>query len=374
MDRSWLKSVIPKIVLICILPVRIEITDRFIGINSLAYYFGSDAMVIYSNQITLALIFLMVTLSPAIVFNYIEHHRSQDVSVKRIFATAIIFGSYFIQAMVLYFMIEPIVFQNYELYLLIWIPAYSAIKATQWGLVILVFIPFLMRERRKIDQAENRSLKQHRLIGCVSRYRSIVLVMTVCIFFAPAAAGIALPQYEWGSVVVVLVSGLFLSEIERTRHFSYDTRIDLIGLSNPFSIIIVIFFIYFTYKILQYLQGKATRRECILIGLVATIVAPFLNLLLFASYVGFYYPIPVTFFVGLIIIRYVQPVMVVDSIWDEHEDVPWFDPEAISKEQKVKIPFLYLLKSKLGRSHDDAHAYDWGGNDDVFATEGDEES
>ncbi|MFW9919107.1 MAG: hypothetical protein ACFFED_05880 [Candidatus Thorarchaeota archaeon] len=368
MEGRWLKSLVIKIVLVCLLPVRIVAPGPSSSFDSVLIHVGISSLPVDIATIPWALLFTAIMMTPATVFNYIQYHRPKEESVARPFVASLIFGNIFLQYFAISFILAPILFLSryMDTYMQIMNGLALGIMAASWALVIMAIVPFIMREIDRIEEivSPNRA-RGYSHIKSASKYRIVGMIMLLCIVVVPIMVGLYSYFFEYYSESVIMISYMFFMQVQRNQTGLYIDIMLSTGIYFPLSAITNALYILYVHRIIKYLQGKTSRVRCIIIGIIATFSAPYVIQMIPLYGLGYsFMPIPITLIVGILAVLLLKPVSVTDTIWEEDEK-QWFQPKISSQEQTVKIPFLYLLRSKMSRSK--YLAYDWDRKDeDVF--------
>jgi hypothetical protein len=199
-------------------------------------------------------------------------------------------------------------------------------------LLVIVIIPTFMDLRTEKDQ----------ILG--QKQMNILLLISL---FLPVA--VILPIGEtFYSIRIESTFWLFFRQSIRTEYSRYYYFLSDCILSIqpaptfPIGIIGWLFNFMFIYKIAQYGKGKCHLRTPILLGL-GTLFPTLLNNV-FMKFMGYepssiiHLPIPVIFFAGILIVKKLQPPLVVQK------------PEAsevLIEEIVVAVPLLHRLRSRL---------------------------
>ncbi len=373
MDRKWLKSLIANMIIISILPVRISIYENGFGVDAVMYHVGLGSISIDPPLYIFTAVFVGIAILPAVLFSYIVHHRPIEKSVKASFLAAFILENPLFQFVAINYLFPPPVILDTPSYYGLYLAATMAIVASTWALVFLVVMPFLRRESSKIVITLRESQRDENVSNPKGRiYHLISIVLTLGTFLMPAVIGLDQPYYMENYYWIILVSGSAFLQINSTPYNPSINFFTLTGYYFPLTFVTTCLYITYAYDILQYLSGKRSKKRCIAMGLLATISAPLLTgmLSLAISIGGQYWPLPITFVIGLVILLRVKPIEVTDYIWKDYHDSKWYEQERVPEGARIKIPLHYLIRSKLSRSKKEQFTYEWNQRDeDAFGNQ-----
>ncbi|MFW9800489.1 MAG: hypothetical protein ACFFD9_08635, partial [Candidatus Thorarchaeota archaeon] len=116
-----------------------------------------------------------------------------------------------------------------------------------------------------------------------------------------------------------------------------------------------IFNLLFGHSVLLYLQSRTSKTRVLLYGTLGAVMPPVVYMLPYmlspGGLIGMgqsFIPLPFLQALGLFIVFLGKPVGQDERIWDESDDRLWFDDEREESAPVVKIPFSYLLRSRIG--------------------------
>ncbi|MFW9979701.1 MAG: hypothetical protein ACFFEJ_16580 [Candidatus Thorarchaeota archaeon] len=379
MERKWLYSVLVRIVIILLLPIEISFYLDSFGYTSVVLQTGEPRFIpTYAEPSLLIILPILLFLQiPGILFDYIQYHKPKEVSVRKYFVGAYIIGNPFIQ----YFIMTPIVLLlsvlSWEIWMQMQISAGLALLASTWGLLLFVIIPFLSRETRMMKDALQikQNLGSSRFGRLLSQYDIIAILLGATIFLAPNLFAFYGTMSPFGGSSFTLISGsaVFEGMNYPTSSFTY---LIVSGIYYPFMAIVNALYLYFAVNILQYLQGKASRNQCVAIGLVSVVGSPFIIPILPLSYMGtggLLLPIPITFVLGLLIILVNKPVYIEEPIWDESVEQDLFrKPTHVGESDQAKdeTPVTLVPQADVEKKDKSKQEYDWDKKDeDAFGND-----
>ncbi len=377
-QKTWVHALIIKIAIICLLPYYIVLARNETSVHAIVYhigwFYGMESKIAFQWMI----LFMALTFAPSILFNYVNSNRSLDDSITKHFVAAFILGNTFVQVM----MVMPMMFLlmntgNYQEYIQISNAALSAIFASKWAFLILVAIPFIMREVRRLEGSDrdNESHMDVPFIGKVSRYGIWGASLVITLYVLP----VFVIGETWNHPVNTFSDKVFLTGmaviVVSTR--DWDSTFRFMTFAEVYYLLIpVVSFltIYYIKALMRYLQGKTSFTNCIAWGLGG--IAAGSVLFLFFPVTGetvlsIPTPIPVTFVTGLIAMKLLPRIEVAERIWDDEGEQPLSGleekPSWYQGEQTVKVPITSILRSKVTRRQKQVESFDWDRKDeDVF--------
>ncbi len=372
MKNDWMVSISLKIVLVLFLPLSVTISTEGVGyacalFNSQGslYYIVPDR---YSPLITVP--FSLIYLLPGIIFNYLLSHRPDDTSFTKLIGASFILMNPFVEV----FTIMPLLsIFSFDAYYSIQMHAVVAIMTCRWGLPLFVIIPYLQREIGKLHETSiDSSVSGFSLIGelrDMNRYDLSVFVLGALACFAPKIISLASYGYPSYSQQVIMLSGVLVYQFTLQTSLSYEL-FSVSEMYYPLAPIATAISMYYAYSIIKYLQNRTSKIYCLVTGIMS-VVAP----LLLLSFLGFYpfaeittiYPLPLTFFVGLAILIFLEP-REITSRDDFLSKSAWYKDESMPKaDESVKVPISHIVRSKIRKSREFQPVYDWDhGTEDVF--------
>jgi hypothetical protein len=372
MNRNWMLSTTIKIVLILFLPFALSISTEGVGyacaffnIQGILYYLVPEE---YNPLITIP--FSLFYLLPAIGFNYLLSHRPDDTSFTKLLGAAFVLMNPFVEI----FTIMPIfsVFP-FEASYSISMHATVSIMTCRWGLPILVIIPFLLHEVRKLHRIKNESevssptlFQQYQ---SVNRYDLSVLILGILACFAPMVISIASYTYPSSALQVFMTSGIIVYQFTPVPNSSYEL-LSVTEMYFPIAPIVTAISIYFAYSIVKYLQNRSSKTKCFIVGLVATVVPmAVFSLEMFYPFaeISTLYPLPFTLLFGSMMLILLEPKGIASGD-DFLSKSAWYDEGGVTRaEEPVKVPITHVLRSKLRKSRESQSDYDWDHEtEDVF--------
>ncbi len=309
--REWLRALIPWIILIGIIPVIVVINNIYWTIDAVAYHLGSSFFLYSWVVYVLSPIFVAIIIAPALIFNYMLFKRPREESLKLPLIAVIILENTFLQYLILSILFPAPTQYAPLLAAEIYAAIMVGILVSPWALLFLVIMPFLQREISKIDDTLVETQKPN------IRNRLIGIIMPLSIFLVPVVASWRISPSVEGQFRYLLAAGLLLLE-GRQSGFAFST---LVGLYYPLNVVTTVLYILYVYNIIEYLNGRESRLRCIIMGLLATIIAPVMPAIFPYNFwsPGIFLPVPITLVIGFIVLFRYQPIKKDDHIMREKQ-------------------------------------------------------
>ncbi len=359
-----------------------------------AWYYQSALFMIGSYQDFMwphlsVLVAVLVVCAPGILFSYWLDGQHREKSMRKHLLAAVVFTP-----MVAYMAASFIQGLPTDSY---FYPS-SVELATIWVLVVLVFLPVFTREgaflqaarlsRRSVLDGNAQSNALRRAPG---RGRVIGFSIGVFVLFFPFMA--YNPGGGFGSSSIYLMSTSWMGTLSigsRIGATSFDFWLTSIPISmsamySPFFLIWPFFYVFnflFGHSVLLYLQSRTSKTRVLLYGTLGAVMPLVVYILPFLFSPGAItsmgqsvIPLPFLQILGLFILFREDPVRQDEHIWDERDDRMWFDDDSKEMAPRIKVPILYVLKSRinvlLNRSEHrvraiNPHKADWAREEEVW--------
>ncbi|MFQ5832917.1 MAG: hypothetical protein ACE5H4_09460 [Candidatus Thorarchaeota archaeon] len=338
---------------------------------------------------------ILAVCAPGIYFSYWLDGQHGETSIRKHLLAAMIFTpmvAYMASIVVGGFPTDP------------WVGFYapsSVEYSTIWVLVVLILLPVFTREgallqaaRHRKDSESERLVQSSSLLNSPSRGLVLGLSIGVVALFFPLFGHTFGPGFGGASFYLVSPSwmGFFSMWSDgMSVNSSFSLAPIPISLSPMFGAffllwpLLCIFNLLFGHSVLRYLQSRISKTRVFLYGVLGAfvpLVVYMLPYLLSPSAVFFMeqtvFPIPILQVLGLLIMFRESPAARDERIWDVSDDRMWFDEDGEKSAPHVKIPFSYLLRSKIsglrnrskqGVQDSDPHKAEWAREQDVWCND-----
>ena len=192
MDRDWSVSIFVKYVLIFFLPIYMVI-GPFPSYTSVLFHtgIGGGPFGNYDSSINMLAPFLALIFTlPAVLFDYVAHHRHEGRSIGKLLVLVFILLNPLVQILLVIFVSSPIVMTSpaaNRLYNTIMQSALYAVMANSWSLPLMVVIPFFLRQVRSLKTEKKASDGQvrQRFARGFSKYDVFAILLGISIFVVP---------------------------------------------------------------------------------------------------------------------------------------------------------------------------------------------
>lgn len=381
MEREWIISTIIKIVLILVLPLELTFGISNGGYTSILISVGDQLFPMYvmGPSLVFVLPMVLVFILPGLIFDYVQYHRPFEMTVRRYFVVAYIFGNQFVLYLCVMPLMTMVAIISWELMLQVQYSFLMALMAAPWGVFLLVVIPFLTKQAAplRIPKQIGNDTPKSRFELMRSEYNIIAFLLGASIYLTPILIGLnAYPSpLGVGNWYLASASGFYEFGNHPSPVFAFAM---LASMYYPSLGLTCAIYLFYAYSVLRYLQGKESRERCLGIGIVSVIASPFVTKVLPFVYTAMgdlLLPIPIAFIVGTIITFTIEPVIVDESIWDESLEREVFGSPAsdIGEERKSEevVPVEQSSQSKDDNEGTRQSGYDWDHReDDVFGGHG----
>ncbi len=363
MEKNWVISVCVKLLLILILPFGIALGSTTIGYDSLLLRFGLTSYSYLHPQnlnIFVVLLSMIILLAPAVAFNYVQFHKGRDESILKFFAAGFAFGNPFVQTMLAYPLISLLPIGDPRATSEMAQNMIYGMIAANWGVLFLIVIPFLMRESKKFRESGDDRMEGNFIatLRSISRSEIIALLLGVSIYLIPFAIAWQ-AEYSGRLPNILLLSGASLYEFTFIPNLGFEWS-SLTMPYYPLSALASVLLLYFSMNVIAYLQGRASRNRCMLLGVVASIIGPILTFmmpLVSYKYTDGYFPIPITLLIGFVVILRMKPIYLEEPIWDE-------------KIEKERTKMDSSVPSQHEEDESSSEGFDWDKKkEDVFGND-----
>lgn len=375
MDKKWLISISLKFVLIFFLPLYL-VTGPSPAYSSPLLNLGSASMTplnpMQLSSIPLVLTFVVVLAVPAVMFDYIAKHRPVEEPIGKLFVLVYALMTPYGQSLLLLPVYIILLIAGGGSTGIYGTASYSisiAVYADTWTMALMVVIPFFMREIRVLNRRRSSTDTASGLdfSSVLPKYDLLAIAFSVCLFLMPIAIiSEVIQSFQNIQQQMYMVSGGGVFQAYPTG--DYITLIfNTVALSSsPFLYLATALNTVYIDEVLRYLKGKASRTKCLGAGLLATGTIPFTVSMPYQSFglniTVMVYPLPTILALGLLVVWRIKPTEVSERIWRDEQDHIWYKHEGPmvegEKVERIKVPLLYTLRSKLGRTERKKTQYD----------------
>lgn len=381
MDKKWLISISLKFMLIFFLPYYLVTGPTLVyssPLLNLSSTNGAPLTPMELSSIPLVLTFVVVLAVPAAIFDYIAKHRPVEEPIGKLFILVFAFTTPLGEDLILVPVLTILLTTGGPIAGVYGVVSYSisiASYGTIWTMALMVVIPFLMREVRILNPKSGSAdtVSGFDIASIVTKYNLLAIVFSVSLFLMPTAMiSQELRYFQDVQQHLYILSGAGLFWAAPTRYslaltFVACTFTSYIQPSILFLSLGIALNIVYVHEVLRYLRSDVSRTRCIGVGLLVTLAMPFTVFMPYQSFgtnvTVVVYPLPIILVLGLLVIWRMKPTEVKQKIWYSEPYHMWYKdkgPMAEGEEvEKIKVPLLYALRSKLGRTGGKKTRYNW---------------
>ncbi|MDF1537477.1 MAG: hypothetical protein P1Q69_01060 [Candidatus Thorarchaeota archaeon] len=374
MEREWLIRICVSFALVLLLPFEFSMSSTRFVYASPIVQIGQASIVpeIPGFVRILGIPVLFIAYLPSIGFNYVLFTRPRGESLKKLLALAVFFS----QPISLYLFILPMT--SFPVIPELTLILFPAILSVNWAFLILIVVPFIQREVNPENKSSSNTACDYffNIIRKPSKLDVISLFLGLCIMFIPLMVieqsyWLYYDQYNPSNLEYISASGMLTVFTAQSLDFQFST---FSALQYGSILLTTVLHVRYIQSVLGYLQGRIIRTKCVIDGIAAalsSIIIPYIPLPFFGMFGVNIIPIPAIFIIGLFLIFLLKPTVTEEKIWEDTPHHMWFEKPITHKgsqaNDEIKVPFHYVIRSKLSRSKRQEDHYDWDDKgEDVF--------